>query len=145
MKAQLQNILGILMIMLLTLVPTDINAQRKQHPKGKKGGPPAWAPAHGYRAQKARYVYTPQYNVYYDRHREVYIYLNMGKWEIAARLPLLLRRVDYYNAQHVEIHMVSDAPYVYNARHINRYRKYAKRRYFAQTYQSRRYRNRSCD
>lgn len=51
-----------------------------------EGGPPPWAPAHGYRA-KTRYVFFPTIGIYYDLQRESYMYLDGGKWITAKTLP----------------------------------------------------------
>ena len=45
-----------------------------RHPPVSKKGPPAHAPAHGYRA-KHRYKYYPSCSVYFDIGRSVYFYL----------------------------------------------------------------------
>ena len=49
----------------------------------KKGGPPAHAPAHGYRA-KHMYMYYPSRNVYKDTERGLYFYLKGDTWEVGA-------------------------------------------------------------
>ena len=54
--------------------------------KHKKGGPPAHAPAHGYRA-KHKYRYYPDSSVYHDTDRGLYFYFKGGSWEVGASLP----------------------------------------------------------
>ena len=51
-----------------------------------KGGPPPWAPAHGYRA-KHQYRYWPRAQVYFDAGRGMYFYYSGGSWQAGARLP----------------------------------------------------------
>ena len=55
--------------MLIFLSAINIYSQ----PHGKRQGPPPWAPAHGFRAN-TRYVYFPEYNIYYDLKLGIYIY-----------------------------------------------------------------------
>lgn len=128
------------MVFILSM-PFDSFASHKNHGKSKnelRKGPPSWAPAHGYRA-KIRHVYFPEHNIYYDRYKEAYIYISMGKWEVNARLPLPLRNLDLYNATYVEIYSTDNAPHVYNSQHIARYRRYANKRYYAEKTHDRRY------
>lgn len=55
--------------------------QTKKH----GGGPPPWAPAHGYRA-KQKYRYYPQYNVYQDPASGLFFSFQAGAW-IKGGLP----------------------------------------------------------
>jgi len=51
--------------------------------------PPPWAPAHGYRAKKAKmykYYYYPAQQVYY-RPNYGYYYMDNNNWRYAPRLP----------------------------------------------------------
>ena len=156
MNVQLRHTLGILLLMLVFGF-TDTIAQgrgrgndkpfkhkkEKHHHHGKwyhdehhKGGPPSWAPAHGYRAkrhhiQTVRYVYNPDYNIYFDRHNEVYIYTSRGRWVVSARLPISLNHRSVRDGFLVEIELTGHAPYAYNHVHVKQYRRYAKRRYYA--------------
>lgn len=50
------------------------------------GGPPPWAPAHGYRA-KHQYRYYPGPQVYFDSGRGLYFWLSGGGWQVGAKLP----------------------------------------------------------
>lgn len=45
----------------------------------RKGGPPPWAPAHGYRA-KQKYRYYPSHNVYHDPSTGIFWSLQGGIW-----------------------------------------------------------------
>ena len=89
--------------------------------KGKPKGPPPWAPAHGYRA-KTRHIYFPQHNFYFDVLKGVYLYLNGGKWETVAQLPLMFAGIDLKTAAKVELELDSDAPYKLNADHQVKYK-----------------------
>ncbi len=53
-------------------------------------GPPAHAPAHGYR-KKHKYHYYPNNNVYYDPDRKLYFYLDGNGWKTGANLPTSIR------------------------------------------------------
>ncbi len=48
--------------------------------------PPPWAPAHGYRA-KHRYLYYPDYQVYYAPETQMWFWLDGGSWRFGASLP----------------------------------------------------------
>lgn len=49
-------------------------------------GPPAHAPAHGYR-KKYQYRYYPDAQVYYAADRGLYFWIEGGNWTLGARLP----------------------------------------------------------
>ena len=85
--------------------------------KHKKQGPPAHAPAHGYRA-KHQYRYYPSRSVYYDTGRRLYFYLKGDNWEVGASLPGSLR-VGLGDA--VSIELETDKPYIPHAEHIKMY------------------------
>jgi hypothetical protein len=85
--------------------------------KPKKQGPPAHAPAHGYRA-KHQYRYYPSRSVYYDTDRGLYFYLKGDNWEVGASLPGSLR-VGLGDA--VNIDLETDKPYIHHADHVKQY------------------------
>lgn len=85
--------------------------------KHKKGGPPAHAPAHGYRA-KHHYRYYPSRNVYHDTDRGLYFYLKGDNWEVGAKLPSSLR---VGLGDSVSIELETDKPYIYHADHVRKY------------------------
>jgi len=91
--------------------------QVKNKPKQKKGGPPAHAPAHGYRA-KHQYRYYPSSNVYKDPERGIYFYLKGDKWEVGASLPLPLREG---LGESVSLELETDKPYIHHAEHVKQY------------------------
>ena len=89
----------------------------KTEHKYKKGGPPAHAKAHGYRA-KHKYSYYPDCAVYHDTERSLYFYIKNGNWEVSASLP--------YNLQirlgkSVSLELDTDKPYTYHADHVKEY------------------------
>jgi hypothetical protein len=99
----------------------DVVAQGKGkgHTKVKKaGGPPSWAPAHGYRA-KTRHVFFKEYDVYYDLQRSVYISLSGSNWIVSAEIPTKIANVNLSAAVQVEIDLDSDDPQRYYKLHIN--------------------------
>ena len=82
-----------------------------------RGGPPPWAPAHGYRA-KHRYRYYPHHRVYHEHERGVYFYYQDGRWRVSVSLPSHIQiDVDDY----VTLEMDSDRPYDYDDEVIKRY------------------------
>lgn len=96
------------------LTPNEALAQGKGKDKGQKvekkgGGPPPWAPAHGYRA-KTRYVYFKDHGVYYDHERGVYISISSGKWTVSAKLPSTLSGVDLKLAAKIDLDFDGDDP-----------------------------------
>ncbi len=85
--------------------------------KHKKGGPPAHAPAHGYRA-KHKYRYYPDCSVYHDTERGLYFYIKGGNWEVGASLP---NNLQMGLGESVSLELDTDRPYVHNADHIKKY------------------------
>jgi len=82
-----------------------------------KNGPPAHAPAHGYRA-KYQYRYYPACSVYFDIDRKVYFYLEGENWRISAGLPNSLR---VGLGEYVVFEMDSDRPYHDYENHRQKY------------------------
>ena len=93
------------------------NYKNKYKHKHKKNGPPAHAPAHGYRA-KHQYRYFPSCKVYHDIDRGLYFYLKGDNWEVGASLPSHLK---VGLGESVTIELDTDIPYVHNAEHIKKY------------------------
>jgi hypothetical protein len=85
--------------------------------KQKKQGPPAHAPAHGYRA-KHQYRYYPSRSVYYDTGRGLYFYLKGDNWEVGASLPGSLR---VGLGDSVSIELDTAKPYTHHAEHVKKY------------------------
>ena len=86
-------------------------------PPPHKVGPPPHAPAHGYRA-KHTYHYYPDNHVYFDTSRELYFYLDEGKWRASVSLP---RHLHIHLGEHVTIQMDSDRPYTQYKAHKKKY------------------------
>jgi hypothetical protein len=91
--------------------------QPKSVKNHKKGGPPAHAPAHGYRA-KHQYRYYPSRSVYYDTGRELYFYLKGDNWEVGTSLPNSLR---VGLGDSVSIELDTDKPYNHHEEHVKKY------------------------
>jgi len=85
--------------------------------KPKKGGPPAHAPAHGYRA-KHHYRYYPACSVYYDSGRKLYFYLKGDHWEIGASLP---GHIHESLGGYVSLELDTGKPYIYHSDHVKKY------------------------
>ncbi|MCA6078845.1 hypothetical protein [Fulvivirga sedimenti] len=88
----------------------------------KAGGPPPWAPAHGYRA-KTRYVYFKDYDVYYDHDRSVYISLAGTNWQVSANIPVNLRGIDLNAAVKIDLDTDVDDPQRDYSQHKQKYPK----------------------
>jgi hypothetical protein len=86
-----------------------------------KGGPPPWAPAHGYRA-KTRHIYFPEHNFYFDVQRGVYIYLSGSSWIINAKLPVGISMSKLNSAMKVELDLNTDSPFKFNSDHKVKYK-----------------------
>lgn len=93
------------------------NGSGHERPPVVKKGPPAHAPAHGYRA-KHHYRYYPTCSVYYDYGRKIYFYLRGDRWEVGASLPSHLR-IRLGDSVNIEMH--TDKPYIHNAEHVKKY------------------------
>jgi hypothetical protein len=95
--------------------PNDQSGYR--HPPVAKNGPPAHAPAHGYRA-KHQYRYYPSCSVYFDIGRSVYFYLEGDNWRVSVELPNHLRA---RLGGSVVVEMDTDKPYLKNEYHKQKY------------------------
>jgi hypothetical protein len=89
----------------------DEPTYRHEPPPRHEGGPPPWAPAHGYRA-KHKYRYYPSSRVYYDTGRRVYFYPEGGNWQVSASLPSSIR---IEVSDYVSLEMDTDEPYRYHS------------------------------
>ena len=85
--------------------------------KHKKSGPPAHAPAHGYRA-KHTYRYYPDCSVYHDTERGLYFYIKGGSWEVGASLP---NNLQMGLGESVSLELDTDRPYTFHADHVKQY------------------------
>lgn len=87
-----RHILPTVLLTLSFLVPGAAQAKKKDNPpppppgqyvppgQTQPGGPPPWAPAHGYRA-KQQYRYYPGHNIYMDPASGMYYFLQGGHWK----------------------------------------------------------------
>lgn len=75
------------------------------HKGYRRGGPPVWAPAHGYRMKQ--HVYFPDYYVFYDPYRNGYVYWNNSAWIFSPVVPPYMSGVDMNRAR---IQIISDIP-----------------------------------
>ena len=82
----------------------------------EKQGPPAHAPAHGYRA-KYSYRYYPNERTYYDIGRRLYFYMQGAKWEVSVSLPGDIQLSNEY----VSITLGTDTPYEQHDEHRRKY------------------------
>lgn len=80
-------------------------------------GPPPWAPASGFRRNRA-YYYYPGAHVYYRPADRVWFYLEGDAWRFGASLPASIR-IDF--ARCVPLTMESTRPYEYHAGIVERY------------------------
>jgi hypothetical protein len=85
--------------------------------RGSQGGPPPWAPAHGYRA-KYRYYYYPGFQIYYDPARSLYFYFSEGGWQASGSLP---RGGPRQLGDRVTLHMDTDRPFQFHPEVTKRY------------------------
>ena len=85
--ASIAVVAGLVILLSLGLGFSPADARHPKHGKKKKaGGPPPWAPAHGYRA-KYRYRYYPRQQVYYNTDEKRYFWIDAGVWKTGIRLP----------------------------------------------------------
>lgn len=73
-------------------------------------GPPPWAPAHGFRRNRA-YYYYPGTHVYYRPADRMWIYLDGRDWRVGVSLPTTIR-VDFERG--VSLTMETDKPYEFH-------------------------------
>ena len=97
------------------MVEISVSASEAASPM--KGGPPPWAPAHGYRAKYA-YRYYPSFYVYFDVGRRLYFYLEGDSWRVSAHLP---SGIHIEVANYVNIELETDKPYEYFSEHRKKY------------------------
>lgn len=80
-------------------------------------GPPPWAPAHGFRRNRA-YYYYPGSNVYYRPADRMWIYLDGRDWRVGASVPTSIR-VNFDRS--VSLTMETDRPYEFHDHVRSRY------------------------
>lgn len=82
-----------------------------------KNGPPAHAPAHGYRA-KFHYRYYPSFAVYFDINRNIYFFMAGKDWRVASTLPA---QINIKSSSYVTIEMDTDKPFLDHKKHKQKY------------------------
>jgi len=100
-----------------TLTSVAVGHEPRYHHGPPGGGPPPWAPAHGYRA-KYTYRYYPSLQIYYDLNRELYFYFSDGQWRASARAPVTYRSK---RGDSVVLHMTTGRPYHHHQDVLKRY------------------------
>lgn len=104
---------GLLVMVAFTVVLTGCVVLEDQGREAKRGGPPPWAPAHGFRAKHV-YQYYPAVGVYYDVSTRMYFYMNGGSWQVAAVLP---PTIAIAGIEAVSVELDTDKPYAYYDEH----------------------------
>ena len=87
--------------------PVEHRAQVDHPTQVKRPGPPAHAPAHGYR-RKFQYRYYPDALVYYAPDRGTYFWFETDQWRVGVELPNDIR---VRLGEHVTIELDTDSPY----------------------------------
>lgn len=87
--------------------------------KNPGGGPPSWAPAHGYRA-KQQYFYYPRYNVYKDPVSGLFFSFHGGAWRKGSLPPNLNPK---HLGRNYRIEGDLDEPYRGNSQHKKKYKR----------------------
>jgi hypothetical protein len=72
------------------------------NPLTPSAAPPPWAPAHGY-YKETRYIYYPQYNVYYDTRTRVYLVRSGSTWARSAAPPPGVRKQELQKSRKVYV------------------------------------------
>ncbi|MEP1032794.1 hypothetical protein [Ekhidna sp.] len=139
MKRSVQ-IFGIAIVMLFAFTNAEACKHHKKHKHQAhkqhiRKGPPVWAQAHSYKTKHIhRFTYFPAHNIYYDQRRQVFIYLDTGVWRFGSQLPFRMSSVNLRRSYSVELNLLSNNPVADNAYHVKRYRRYGKKRYYADRY-----------
>ena len=105
-KSCLTSLVVFLCLILLLGVGFDSGIVHAKGDKKKKGGPPSWAPAHGYRA-KQKYTYYPRQEVYYSSEQKEYFWLDGGSWKVGVKLPDSIK----IGGSGVTVELDTDKPY----------------------------------
>ena len=92
--------------------PSDTNPPPGHGGVSNGHGPPAHAPAHGYR-KKHEYRYYPDDFVYFDINRSLYFFIENGSWTMSAVLPGFIR----LSTDFVTMELNTDKPYLENKKH----------------------------
>lgn len=88
---------------------TSSHENHGSSPAVKKGGPPAHAPAHGYR-KKFDYRYYPSKKVYYCVERKLYFWIEGDGWKLGVELP---SNISLSGSDSVAVDISDDTPYLH--------------------------------
>lgn len=88
-------------------------ASVKPGPPSRGKGPPAWAPAHGYR-RKMAYYYYPDHEVYFSLETKQYSWREGVQWRVGVTLPSSLN-IDIVFDRHHRIEVAGEGPHVFHA------------------------------
>lgn len=87
--AQFLAVSGLTLAIGLSIIPGEISAKNKaKSVKADGGGPPSWAPAHGYRR---KFQYYPKQKVYYRADTKQYFWVDAGVVKVGTSLPSWLK------------------------------------------------------
>lgn len=114
--------LGIIILIISLSLPLDAIGQGRGNAGERPGGgPPPWAPAHGYRA-KTRHIFFPEFNFYFDITKGVYIYLSGTKWLTNQNPPVFLSGINLKTTKQIELDVNINNPQKFNKDHIVKYK-----------------------
>lgn len=142
MKRSVQ-IFGMALTMLLAFTQVEACSNHKKHKQNAnkasmRKGPPIWAQGNSYKTKHIhRFTYFPTHNIYYDQRRQVFVYFDSGMWRFGTELPFALRGVNLRRSYSVELNLLAKNPVANNAYHLKRYKRYAKKRYYASSARNR--------
>ncbi len=83
----------------------------------REPGPPAHAPAHGYRRNHS-YIYYPSSTCYFDVEKKVYFFMDAGVWKTSVSIPT---GITISAAEGVSLELDTDTPYSHFAEHQKMY------------------------
>lgn len=113
------SVLRTLLVIVILFAGTGIEASAQPGKKG--GGPPPWAPAHGYRA-KTRHIFFPEFNIYFDIIKGVYIHQDGPRWITTPKVPIVLKGIDLKKKKQIELDLNVDNPHKFNSDHKVKYK-----------------------
>ncbi|MET7028261.1 hypothetical protein [Sediminicola luteus] len=95
MKISKTGVFLLVIVMFLGSCGPVVISSRPNHP------PPPWF--YPNRVELVRYVYFPEYSIYYDFHDRTYIYWDTGVWLRASVLPLRYRNINLSRTRYKRI------------------------------------------
>jgi len=128
-----RHLFGIVLMLFMVIAPQESNAHRGPHGRHVVYTP-KWIPAHMARAN-VRYVFFPDHNVYFDRWNRAFVYQEGRRWVARTRPPVWFSGINFNQAYMVGLNLNAARPFVYNSRHLARYRRTKYRHYESAYYQ----------